>query len=490
MDDLLRLEPDGRHGEIAAADVRDSAEDELILRHVAPAPEAGLAVPLERRRLQAYLTILVGDVLAMLGSFFAISAAYFGTFTDYPLLAGGMVACYLILPLYLTIALYNRAYSRRSLTDWRYSSKKALIALLVSAGLLNLLAFFAKSNAEFSRFVFTTGVLGSAVLFAMLRLIAARVIARRWGQSAVNRLVIHAGGPRVSLPDAVEIDAWTECLVPDRSNPQALDRLAKYMANMDEVIVSCTPSDRHAWAEVLKGSGLHGEVVDELSHSIGALGVMHHREAGMTTLVVSAGQLGIRARFAKRAFDLSIAIPTLVVLTPLLILVALLIKLEDGGPVLFRQRRMGWGNRFFDIYKFRSMRVADSEGTRSTTPEDERVTRIGRLVRRSSVDELPQLWNVIRGDMSLVGPRPHALGSKAGEKPFWQVDRKYWQRHGLRPGMTGLAQVRGYRGATDTELQLTDRLAADLEYINGWNLLRDIAILVATLRVLVHPRAY
>jgi len=136
------------------------------------------------------------------------------------------------------------------------------------------------------------------------------------------------------------------------------------------------------------------------------------------------------------------------------------------------------------------MREADADGNRSASKDDDRITPIGRLIRRTSIDELPQLINVLKGDMSLVGPRPHALGSKAGDKLFWQVDRKYWQRHGLRPGITGLAQVRGYRGATDREADLTNRLKSDLEYIKDWSLWRDIKILFATLKVLVHDRAF
>lgn len=118
------------------------------------------------------------------------------------------------------------------------------------------------------------------------------------------------------------------------------------------------------------------------------------------------------------------------------------------------------------------------------------MTRVGRFLRRTSIDELPQLLNVLKGDMSIVGPRPHALGSQAGDKLFWQVDHRYWQRHSLKPGITGLAQVRGFRGATETETDLSSRLQADLEYLDGWSILRDIQIIFATFGVLAHDRAY
>jgi lipopolysaccharide/colanic/teichoic acid biosynthesis glycosyltransferase len=160
--------------------------------------------------------------------------------------------------------------------------------------------------------------------------------------------------------------------------------------------------------------------------------------------------------------------------------------------VLFRQKRVGRRNQMFAIYKLRTMKVerADGDGHRSASKDDDRVTRIGRILRRTSIDELPQLFNVLKGEMSLVGPRPHAIGSLAGDKLFWEVDPRYWQRHSLRPGLTGLAQVRGLRGATHEEVDLTSRLQADLEYISGWTIWRDIRILFATSMVMLHDRAF
>jgi lipopolysaccharide/colanic/teichoic acid biosynthesis glycosyltransferase len=146
----------------------------------------------------------------------------------------------------------------------------------------------------------------------------------------------------------------------------------------------------------------------------------------------------------------------------------------------------------FNLLKFRSMRVAesDSAGAHSTQREDARVTRVGRFIRATSLDELPQLLNVLHGDMSLVGPRPHALGSLAGIELFWDVDRRYWHRHTLKPGITGLAQVRGHRGATLQREDLILRLQSDFEYSERWSLWRDIAILFATVKVIVHRNAF
>ena len=155
-------------------------------------------------------------------------------------------------------------------------------------------------------------------------------------------------------------------------------------------------------------------------------------------------------------------------------------------------QRVGRGSRQFRIYKFRSMSVqgTDHDGAKSAAKDDDRVTRVGRFIRRTSIDELPQLFNVIAGDMSLVGPRPHALGSLAGDDLFWRVDDQYWIRHALKPGLTGLAQVRGHRGATDTLEDLRLRVRSDLEYLTNWSLGLDVLILFQTVRVLVHPKAY
>lgn len=144
------------------------------------------------------------------------------------------------------------------------------------------------------------------------------------------------------------------------------------------------------------------------------------------------------------------------------------------------------------MLKFRSMRAesSDATGTRSASRDDDRITRVGRIIRKTSIDELPQLFNVLLGDMSLVGPRPHALGSLAGDQLFWQVDETYWLRHQLKPGITGLAQVRGHRGATLERVDLVARLQSDMEYIHRWDIWRDIVILANTLKVVLHRNAF
>jgi polysaccharide biosynthesis protein PslA len=187
-------------------------------------------------------------------------------------------------------------------------------------------------------------------------------------------------------------------------------------------------------------------------------------------------------RFTKRAFDLVGASALLVLLLPAFALIALLIKLDSPGPVFFRQQRRGLHNQIFEVLKFRSMRVGmcDPLAQRLTSRKDPRVTRVGSFLRRSSLDELPQLLNVIEGAMSLVGPRPHPLRAKAGERLYEEVVADFALRYRVKPGITGWAQVNGLRGTTDTEQKLVRRFEHDMEYIRRWSIWLDLRILLQT----------
>jgi polysaccharide biosynthesis protein PslA len=452
------------------------------------AVENRLAPSLERRRLRTYAMIMLLD-----GALFNFSFAVAGLIWDGAWWEPrAMLAAQAMLPVFFTIALYNSSYGLRALSDWLFGARQAVIALLISAALINFLGFYTKSNEDFSRGVVTIGLVFAAIMMVLSRRMIAAFIRRSWGGQIANRLVIDDGGSSFPFAGAVTISAADYNLDPASHDPFMLDRLGKLLRNQDQVVVSCPRERREDWAFLLKSAGVYGEIVSEPAHNLGAVGVHCYDDLGRTTLVVSTGPLGLRARIMKRAFDFVIALGGLMVLSPLLIAVAVAIKLEDGGPVLFVQRRLGRGNQFFDMLKFRSMREEklDQNGDRSTARDDDRITRIGAFIRRTSIDELPQIINVLRGDMSIVGPRPHAIGSRANNKYFWEVDRQYWQRHCLKPGLTGLAQVRGHRGATEREKDLTDRLQSDLEYIAGWSLRRDIEIVLRTVMVLQHDNAY
>jgi lipopolysaccharide/colanic/teichoic acid biosynthesis glycosyltransferase len=172
----------------------------------------------------------------------------------------------------------------------------------------------------------------------------------------------------------------------------------------------------------------------------------------------------------------------LIALAPLLITAALAIKMTSRGPVLFRQRRYGLGSCTFEIFKFRTMDVErqDTSGVTQTRPDDPRVTPLGRVLRKTNIDELPQLLNVVKGDMSLVGPRPHVPEMLAGGVLYEQLCPDYFDRHAMRPGITGLAQVSGFRGATTDPELARARIAQDILYIESWSLALDAQILCRT----------
>jgi undecaprenyl-phosphate galactose phosphotransferase/putative colanic acid biosynthesis UDP-glucose lipid carrier transferase len=193
-------------------------------------------------------------------------------------------------------------------------------------------------------------------------------------------------------------------------------------------------------------------------------------------------------QFIKRCFDMIGATSVLLLLSPLMLLTALLIKMDSHGPVLFFQTRNGFNGRAFRIVKFRSMHVLENGNTiRQATRTDPRVTRLGRWLRRTNIDELPQLFNVLNGDMSLVGPRPHAV---AHNNEYDKLISNYALRNHVKPGITGWAQVNGYRGETPTTDLMEQRVTSDLWYISNWSMWLDIRILLRTLILGFQPTAY
>ena len=188
------------------------------------------------------------------------------------------------------------------------------------------------------------------------------------------------------------------------------------------------------------------------------------------------------AAATKALFDRLMALILIVLLAPVMLAIALGVRLSSPGPILFRQQRLGFNNERITILKFRSLHVGDNDpdASRLVTRADPRMTPFGRLIRKSSLDELPQLFNVLRGDLSLVGPRPHALGALAADRAYDQVVDGYFARHKVKPGVTGWAQINGWRGETDTFEKIQRRVDHDLDYIENWSIWFDLYILAAT----------
>jgi Undecaprenyl-phosphate glucose phosphotransferase len=206
----------------------------------------------------------------------------------------------------------------------------------------------------------------------------------------------------------------------------------------------------------------------------------HIGEIGrVKTIVTSSKPLSASDQALKRAFDLAVASSALIILAPVMFLIAAAVKATSGGPVLYRQIRHGFNNERILVWKFRTMHISD-EGEKFTqaVPGDKRITPLGRVLRETNLDELPQLFNVLAGNMSIVGPRPHAV---AHNQVFETLIGSFARRHNVRPGLTGWAQVNGCRGPTDTVEKMQRRIDYDLQYLDSWSLLLDLKIIVLTL---------
>jgi Undecaprenyl-phosphate glucose phosphotransferase len=184
----------------------------------------------------------------------------------------------------------------------------------------------------------------------------------------------------------------------------------------------------------------------------------------------------------KEVEDRVIAAILIVLLSPVMLAVAIAVKYTSKGPVLFKQKRHGFNNQLVEVYKFRSMftDMCDPGATKLVTKGDPRVTPVGRFIRKTSLDELPQFFNVLKGELSLVGPRPHATACRAGERLYNEVVDGYYARHRMKPGITGLAQINGWRGETDTEEKIQRRVECDIQYIDNWSIWMDLYILAMT----------
>lgn len=444
-------------------------------------------VTLHKERLRAilYIGLLLSDCAAIRTGF-SVGATIRPVEWLSPY---GFELGWLLMPIYIFVSMRTGSISLEALSRRSESLRRAAATLLVSTSIVTLILFLQNAGDLVSRLAFVISILCTLAFIFLFRLVFHICFVAPVTGGLIAELLIVDGTP--VTPGAHHIfDAADAQFVPDLGNPEMLARMAHLLAPYDRVIVSTTPERRYAWALLLKAYTVQGEILLDQGDALGAIGISRYR--GSDTAVVGRGPMSLGDRIKKRSMDLTLGTAALIVLAPLLAVIALAIKLDSPGPVFFLQTRIGRGNRPFRIMKFRSMyqTATDAEGRQSASRDDVRITRVGRFIRKTSLDELPQIFNVLKGEMSIVGPRPHALGSLAGDKLFWEVTQRYWLRHMLKPGITGLAQIRGFRGATHAQSDLENRLQSDLEYIEGWRLWRDITIIINTLRVMVHPQAY
>jgi exopolysaccharide biosynthesis polyprenyl glycosylphosphotransferase len=440
----------------------------------------------KRNRVLLTMGALVSDLVAAALGLLLANIIYLGGVSWDQ--SGSMVA--VCLPIFLLFSVNAQAHWPEFVASYWKGLSKALAALFFTAASMMFIAFSLKVGAEFSRGVFLLGLALAGLIIPIGRSLITRFVARGATPRLGVTLLIRDGSQSVEIDGAISIDALAHDLRPARDTHEAVRRLGELAKYADRLVVACPPKRRASWADVFRILDVQSEIIVEEFDELAPLALS--RRDGHLAITLSNGGLHWDQRLLKRSFDLAATIPALILLAPLFLVIAVAIKLDSRGPVFFRQERIGLGNRSFRIWKFRSMRIEmqDPLAIQHTQRDDARVTRVGNFLRRTSLDELPQLFNVLIGEMSLVGPRPHAAMSKAGGALFWEVEQNYWERHVVKPGITGLAQVNGFRGSTFRADDLRNRLDADLIYVMRWSLWQDLVIIFRTFLILGHKNAF
>ncbi len=398
----------------------------------------------------------------------------------------------------------GKLYSVNALLRPFENGPRLLLGWTVFFAALTALVFFSKLGSTYSRvWLGSWYVLGFGGIL-ILRGLTAKLV-RRWNKD--NRLnrqaVIVGGGPEAAeLIEAINatpnIDVSIVGLFDDRDDSRSPAAVAGYrkLGNVDQLV------EFARWKRIdLLILALPLSAENRLAELT--------RKLWILPVDIRLSAYTQKMRFRPRAYsyignipffdvfdrplsdwdwvlksleDKVITAAALVVLAPVMALIALAVKLDSRGPVLFKQKRYGFNNELIEVYKFRSMfeDQTDHEASKLVTKDDPRVTRVGRWIRATSMDELPQLFNVMKGELSLVGPRPHATQAKAENKLYGDVVEGYFARHRVKPGITGWAQVNGWRGETDTKLKILRRLEHDLYYIENWSVIFDLYILART----------
>ncbi len=392
-----------------------------------------------------------------------------------------------------------------------YSSMRAksfiryMLVLFQAVGMLAFLlaglAFFTKSGESYSRLWFVNWMGWTLLLLVLYRctLLLGLHIMRRHGWNERRVVIFGAGELGTKFASAVQQAMWTGFRVTAFFD----DNASQKAPFINGVPVMQTPSDLREFfskqiadeiwlALPLRAEARVKTIMYELRHitinvrfvlDIFGLNLMNHsvdEVAGFPVLNISSSPMIGANRLIKALEDRLIALMILLVISPVLLVIAAAVKLTSRGPVFFKQKRLGWDGRVINIYKFRTMYLHEEDDGKVTqaTAQDVRITPLGRWLRRTSLDELPQFINVLQGRMSIVGPRPHAL---AHNEQYKNSISTYMQRHRVKPGITGWAQINGWRGETDTLAKMQKRVEYDLYYINNWSLGFDLKIILLTL---------
>jgi Undecaprenyl-phosphate glucose phosphotransferase len=383
--------------------------------------------------------------------------------------------------------------------------QRAVAAWLISFGLLVAVAFGLKLSDFYSRVWAISWLLSAAGSLLCARYLLSFVTLRwaKQGRFAFRTLIVGVGeqADMLAAHIAARGDSRTRIVafVDDRSGPPRPGRtfhghavipdLARMMVlirqnAIDEIIIALPWNQAHrvqALTMQLATTPVRIRLAPDLAWFCFADRRVTMR-AGVPMLTLFDRPISGWSHALKLIEDRVIALSALLFVAPLMISIGLAIKLDSRGPVLFKQSRFGFNDRPIEVWKFRTMRseCTDANALLQATRRDPRVTRVGRFLRKSSLDELPQLFNVLKGEMSIVGPRPHAMATKSEGKLFQDVVDRYAARHRVNPGITGWAQVNGWRGETDTIDKIQKRVEFDLYYIDNWSVWFDLYIVLRT----------
>ena len=382
--------------------------------------------------------------------------------------------------------------------------RKLVLVWAGSFALLAVVGFFLKISDEFSRVWMATWFIGGFCTLLAFRLVTAHLL-RRWVRNGtVERRAVIAGGgkPAEQLIRALEKQPYNDIricgLFDDRDDGRSPPLVAGYpklgtvsdltefarIAQIDMLIVALPLTAEARVLAMLKK--LWVLPVDiRLSAFRNPIQFRPHTYSyvgAVPLLDIFDKPITDWDSVAKRVFDIVFSLAGLLVFSPVMLATAIAIRLDSRGPVFFRQKRHGFNNEVIEVWKFRSMFADQSDfaAARNVTRGDPRVTRVGRFIRKTSIDELPQFFNSLGGSLSLVGPRPHAVSGQTRNRLFSEVVDGYFARHKVKPGVTGWAQINGWRGEVDTDEKIKMRTECDLFYIENWSLWFDLKILLLT----------
>lgn len=402
------------------------------------------------------------------------------------------------------------AYRTVALQTGRVLAAWSAIFTIIAVGI-----FLLKASDHLSRVWFVSWYLGGAVLLVLFRLSLRAVVLQWTREGKLRRRTVIVGGGRdaeeliESIHRGADNDVRLFGLFDDREDDRSPESVAGVpklgrvsdliefarQTRVDLVIVSMPLSAEKRVLEMLKQLWVLPVDIRLSAHmsKLRFTSKAYSYLGEVPVFSIADRPISDWNVVIKWLFDKVVALTAIILLSPVMIATAIAIKLESKGPVIFKQKRHGFNNELIDVYKFRSMYTdrSDANASKLVTKDDPRVTRVGRFIRKTSIDELPQFFNVLKGDLSVVGPRPHALQAKAANKLYYEAVEGYFARHKVKPGVTGWAQINGWRGETDTIDKIMQRVHHDLYYIENWSIFLDLYILFMTpIRLFKSENAY